>query len=140
MKKIVVGAAACVAALIILSSCSQSAAESPPPTKDSSAETEKTGEAIFTGKLVEDGAMQDDGAIRLSLQEVQAVNDPEKMVASFESGVILNAQPEHFVKNYLAEKYTAGTTLKFSLMPTPIMTMSLPPQIPGNSLKPIEID
>ena len=137
MKKIILGTVVALTTIVLLAGCSSSRADNSSSSANISAVDE--GVPTFTGVLVEAAAKQENGAIRLSLEEVKAVNDPENMLASFNGGVILNVQEEHFVADFSAQSYAAGQMVKFSLKETPIMTMSLPPQIPGNSIEQVEV-
>lgn len=132
-----------IACLLVLSACSSGQAKT---TDSSTKETtevkqvEKNEEqAIFTGTLSED--VQVDGeTLRLSLKEIEAIHDPENILKSMKNdGVILNAK-EDLVKNVKKEELKSGVKVKFTLKKMAIMTMSLPPQIPGNSIVSIEKD
>ena len=97
--------------------------------------------SIFLGTLAEDAKMNDDKSktVRLVLEKVEAVDDPEKIIGMMEKdGVILNAPKEVFLKDLDENQLLKGDTIQFSLEGLPIMTMSIPPQIPGNSIVSIE--
>lgn len=97
--------------------------------------------SIFSGTLAEDAKMNDDDSktVRLVLEKVEAVDDPEKIIGMMETdGVILNAPKEVFPKGLDENQLLKGDTIQFSLQGLSIMTMSIPPQIPGNSITSIE--
>lgn len=96
--------------------------------------------ASFEGRLVEDAAKNDDQkSIRIVLSDVKGINDPEDMAKSFANdGVILNIAEDQ-LGNVSLEELKSGSQLRFTTMAQPIMTMSIPPQIPGNSIQKIEL-
>ena len=52
--------------------------------------------------------------------------------------MILHAPQESFEGQEVSE-LTKGTTVQVTLSGLPVMTMSIPPQVPGNSIKTVEI-
>ncbi|MGL4696889.1 hypothetical protein [Enterococcus larvae] len=116
-------------------STNQSTADSTSGSKDQASES-----SVFTGVLAEDANVTDsDNSIRISLDKIEAVSDPEEMLPSFQTnGVILNAQEEQLAEGLTVEQLKAGDKIQFTLAELPIMTMSIPPQIPGNSITLIE--
>lgn len=148
-------AMACAAALVVLGACGQGnntveSSDTSMSTEQSTSQStsnstagsseEVSGTSVFSGVLVEDAnATDSDNSIRISLNEVEAVSDPEEMLASFQSnGVILNAQEEQLAEGLTVDQLKAGDKVQFTLAEMPIMTMSIPPQIPGNSITLIE--
>lgn len=120
-------------------STEQSTSESTSET--SSESTAEVSEAsVFTGTLSEDAsAIENDGSIRIPLNGIEAVSDPEEMLPSFQTnGVILNAQEAQLSDGLTVEQLKAGDKVRFTLAGLPIMTMSIPPQVPGNSITLIE--
>lgn len=98
-------------------------------------------QAVFTAVLVEDGKQNDtvDKSIRLVLKEVEAVEDPEKMVNMMKNdGVILNVDSEQLGDGITADNLKAGDKVQFTLVGLPAMTMSIPPQVAGNSVIKVE--
>lgn len=91
-------------------------------------------QSIFTGTVDEvTESDEEDQIIRVKLVDVKAKIDPENIGTSFEhDGVILNA-PEEKIKPSV-DALSEGTEIELTLAKTPVMTMSLPPQIPGNSI------
>ncbi|WP_086348040.1 hypothetical protein [Candidatus Enterococcus clewellii] len=96
--------------------------------------------SVFTGVLAEDATeTESDGSIRITLHEIGAVSDPEEMLPNFQNnGVILNAQEKQLAEGLTVEQLKSGDKIRFTLAELPIMTMSIPPQIPGNSITLIE--
>lgn len=97
--------------------------------------------SVFSGTLVEDAKVNGDESetVRLVLDNVEAIEDPEKIIGMMETeGVILNAPKKTFAKDLDEKKLLAEDKIQFTLEGLPIMTMSIPPQIPGNSIKLIE--
>ncbi|MHC5216125.1 hypothetical protein ACYSNR_05615 [Enterococcus sp. LJL128] len=95
-------------------------------------------QSVFTGVLTT-GAAETDGTVRITLTSVEAVEDPETILPMMESdGVILNAGENQLAEGLTLNELQEGDKIRFTLTGLPIMTMSIPPQIPGNSIKQIE--
>lgn len=83
---------------------------------------------IFTAEL-ERFVIEEQG-YRLFLKEIQ----PEgEAYPAFMQGVILNARLDQVPIEDI-DSFEPGVILEVALVEQPIMTMSLPPQIPGNSI------
>ena len=98
-------------------------------------------ESIFTATLTEDAVKNDtvDQSIRLVLDDVKAEEDPEEILNSFKNdGVILNVAEDQFANETSEETLKKGDQVRFTLKANSIMTMSIPPQIPGNSIIKVE--
>lgn len=103
---------------------------------NSTSETETA--AIFTGVIQEDAIAGSDDTFSLFLKEVAAVEDDDQVVQSFQNdGVILHVPVEAYSGDL--EELTEGATVQVTLQGIPIMTMSIPPQIPGNSIQKVEL-
>ncbi|OTN76316.1 hypothetical protein A5886_001393 [Enterococcus sp. 8G7_MSG3316] len=148
MKKMTTAGVAFAAALI-LAACGQgsgtaastelSASESTTQsTTASSADQEEASETIFKGTIQEDAATGSDDTIQVFLKDVEAVADDDDMVKNFQNdGVILHVPIAAFDGE--VTELAKGTTVEVTLQGLPIMTMSIPPQIPGNSIKQVTI-
>lgn len=91
-------------------------------------------QSVFTGTVEEVAESEDeDQIVRVKLVDVKAKIDPENIGTSFENdGVILNAPADKIKPNM--DALSEGSEVELTLAKTPVMTMSLPPQIPGNSI------
>ena len=78
-----------------------------------------------------------ESAVQILLIDVEAVQDSENATTSFNDGVAINVYPATLDFNFNDLK--AGDKLKVSLDHPTIMTMSIPPQIPGNSILSVEL-
>lgn len=98
--------------------------------------------ASFTGIVSEpvsvDSAQSD--VVIVKLKDVQAINDPQNILPSFTNdGVTLNAAKSQFRPEFVQDHYQEGTKITFELEEQPMMTMSIPPQILGRSIKQISL-
>lgn len=108
---------------------------------DDSSKSNEEESSIFTGTLLEDAVKNDtvDESIRLVLDDVEAVKDPEEILNSLKNdGVILNVSEDQFSEGTTEENLKKGDQVQFTLTDVPIMTMSIPPQIPGASIVKVE--
>ncbi len=95
---------------------------------------EKTESARFKGEIIEP-PMIDGETVRLTFENVTAVEDPEKVIDSLNAnGVVLLANIESMDINLETEDLEVGSELEFTLASPPAMTFSIPPQISGNSI------
>ena len=78
-----------------------------------------------------------ESAVQILLIDVEAVQDSENATTSFNDGVTINVDPATLDFNF--NELKAGDKLKVSLDHPAIMTMSIPPQIPGNSILSVEL-
>lgn len=78
-----------------------------------------------------------ESAVQILLTDVEAVQDSENATTSFNDGVAINVDPATLDFDFNDLK--AGDKLKVSLDHPAIMTMSIPPQIPGNSILSVEL-
>ena len=78
-----------------------------------------------------------ESAVQILLIDVEAVQDSENATTSFNDGVAINVDPATLDFNFNDLK--AGDKLKVSLDHPAIMTMSIPPQIQGNSILSVEL-
>lgn len=78
-----------------------------------------------------------DAAIQILLKEAKAVEDTEEVTGSFNDGVALNVDPATLDFDF--KELKAGDQVKVTLSQPAMMTMSIPPQIPGNSIISVEL-
>ncbi|MGX7245697.1 hypothetical protein ACWOC1_12715 [Enterococcus quebecensis] len=107
----------------------------------SNSKDQKQEQAVFTAVLVEDAKKNDtvDKSIRLVLNQVEAIEDPEKVVNMMKNeGVILNVSNEELAGGITEEELKTGDKIQFTLVGLPAMTMSIPPQVAGNSVIKVE--
>ena len=93
---------------------------------------------IFTARIESVMELEThESAVQILLTDVEAVQDSENATTSFNDGVTINVDPATLDFNFNDLK--AGDKLKVSLDHPAIMTMSIPPQIPGNSILSVEL-
>jgi len=93
---------------------------------------------IFTARIESVMELEThESAVQILLIDVEAVQDSENATTSFNDGVAINVDPATLDFNFNDLK--AGDKLKVSLDHPAIMTMSIPPQIPGNSILSVEL-
>lgn len=154
MKKITITFVT-VIALISLAACTQNKTDSSKGSEKTSMSSEKDlmidetstmkdqekSQSIFTAILVEDAKKNDtvDQSTRLVLKEVEAVEDPEKMIGMMKNdGVILNVTTEQLADGLTESSLKTGDKIQFTLVGLPAMTMSIPPQVVGNLVIKVE--
>ena len=99
--------------------------------KTSSTKTE--GQSIFVGTIESINQVEAEETLQLKLVDVMAKEDPANMGTSFSNdGVILNATAEKISVDI--NELKIGDKVQFTLVEMPIMTMSIPPQVPGDSI------
>lgn len=90
------------------------------------------GQSIFNGEI-ESISEPDDSTIQIKVINVKEIKDSENIGSSFTNdGVILNASEEQLKDGKKA--FEKGDQIEIVLVENSIMTMSIPPQIPGNSI------
>ena len=93
---------------------------------------------IFTARIESVMELEThESAVQILLIDVEAVQDSENATTSFNDGVTINVDPATLDFDFNDLK--AGDKLKVSLDHPAIMTMSIPPQIPGNSILSVEL-
>lgn len=93
---------------------------------------------IFTARIESVMELEThESAVQILLIDVEAVQDSENATTSFNDGVAINVDPATLDFNFNDLK--AGDKLKVSLDHPAIRTMSIPPQIPGNSILSVEL-
>ena len=100
--------------------------------------TTEAGQMVFTATVVSVTDLETSNpAIQILLEDPVAVEDSEESIGSFQNGVALNVDPETL--EMTVEELEVGSQLKVTLAQPAIMTMSIPPQVPGNSIISIEL-
>lgn len=96
--------------------------------------------SVFTGVLSQDAEMtENDGTIRLVLNSIEAVEDPEVFLPMMETdGVILTISEDQLADGLMMDELKSGDKVQFTLTGMPAMTMSIPPQVAGNAVKVVE--
>ncbi|MGX7172559.1 lipoprotein [Enterococcus ratti] len=98
--------------------------------KTSNSSTEE--QSVFKG-CIESIAETTDTTLQVKVVDIKEIRDPENIGTSFASdGVILNVSVDQLDGG--KEAYYKGETIKFVLAGNGMMTASIPPQIPGNSI------
>ena len=114
---------------LLLASCGS------PSDNDSMSETTKNDESTTNSTVESEATTIFTGVLQ---ENIEAVDDQETIVPNFQTdGVILHAPQESFEGQ--VSELTKGTTVQVTLSGLPVMTMSIPPQVPGNSIKTVEI-
>ncbi|MGM9903706.1 hypothetical protein A5844_000778 [Enterococcus sp. 10A9_DIV0425] len=99
-------------------------------TANSSSDEQK--ESIYVGKI-ESITEAEGGVYQIFIVDVEEKEDPDNIVSSFSNdGVILNASTEQIAGGI--DSLKVGEQVEFKLVEMAIMTMSIPPQVPGNSI------
>ncbi|MGM0217467.1 hypothetical protein [Enterococcus sp. AZ126] len=154
MKKIAI-AVLTVFTLISLGACAQNKKDSSKGSEETAMSSQKDQvidetlntkdkdetQSIFTAVLVEDATKNEtvDKSIRFVLKDVEVVEDPEKIINMMKNdGVILNVPKEQLADGLTESEFKAGDTIQFTLAGLPAMTMSIPPQVAGNSVVNVE--
>ena len=90
------------------------------------------GQSIFNGEI-ESISEPDDSTIQIKVINVKEIKDSENIGSSFTNdGVILNASEEQLKDG--KEAFEKGDQIEIVVVENSIMTMSIPPQIPANSI------
>ncbi|WP_430606253.1 hypothetical protein IGJ55_001941 [Enterococcus sp. AZ170] len=97
--------------------------------------------SVFIATLMEDARRNEtvDKSLRLVLNEVEVIEDPEKIIGMMKNdGVILNVSDEQLADGITENDLKKGDKIQFTLVGLPAMTMSIPPQVVGNSVVKVE--
>lgn len=145
MKKFLLLLGALISVFSLSACASGSADQSEESSEAAVSESSSTEEmkSIFTATLVEDAKANEDAGktYRLVLTDVKAVQDPEGIEKQFKNdGVILNITDRQLHAGQTMADFTSGKTVTVTLKGLPIMTMSIPPQIPGNSIDDVKVE
>ncbi|UUV99103.1 hypothetical protein [Vagococcus luciliae] len=102
-------------------------------------ESNQKSRPIFEGRLTMDPIIEKDTVI-LSFESVDVVCDPDSIHDVLDSnGVVLNVDKKLYDKTKNKDKMRYGVTVEFTLTPTPALTFSIPPQVPGDSIESIKV-
>lgn len=100
----------------------------------SSESREAMEQSVIKGVLKEEVTVDGDN-VSFFMTEVEGVSDPNEIAKGIgEEGVILNAESKQVDGEFKAADFKAGQVIEVTLDANPIMTRSLPPQIPGASI------
>lgn len=129
-----------VAALVLLSACGKTEATTDKSleTRESSSAAEKAKAAVYEGELSENATEEEDGIVKVTLKNVKGNKDPQNILDSMKDGVVLHV-PKELLAGVDLATLTIGGKISFSLKEPVIMTRSLPPQIPGDSVEMIQL-
>ena len=107
----------------------------PKETVTSSSSEKELGEnAEFKAEISEEPVIEGE-TVSIILTDVKAIKDPKGVNASLSpDGVVLIAEKNLFDEQVKTEDLAKGDELDFTLIDTPAMTKSIPPQISGDSI------
>lgn len=126
----------------VLTACSTAnntkPSETTPSSTVASSSTEEEKTAIFTATVKEVTELDTkEKAIQVLLENPENVENAEDMLVSFKDGVALNLDPTTF--KFEQSDLIVGTKIQVTVSEHAPMTMSIPPQIPGNAIFLVEI-
>ena len=102
---------------------------------ESTVETDSSTEqkqSVFTGTIESFGEAEGD-VYQITIKDVKEIEDPANIGSSFSNdGVILNASVDQITGG--VDSLKEGEKVEFKLVEMAVMTMSIPPQVPGNSI------
>lgn len=136
MKKMVLVATLSLLGLVIVGcgQTSNSEAESSSGAVSSSKKEEQKEPDEYQGIVKEDGSKEEQQVVLSSLKQTQESEPPvyfDEVILLVGGVPILDEKTQ---ETLLVEEIESGTTITVFLEPHPIATMSIPPQIPGNSI------
>lgn len=128
-------------ALLLFTACSnQPEPEHSQTTEQTTTKGEVTMTTIFTGKVTSSyTAESDPSVLSIVLHSVEALNDPEDIVSAFKNDGVIVHVPIDTLEGLSPEQLSEGSIVQCTLKKVPVMTMSIPPQLPGNSIENIEL-
>lgn len=141
MKKMILVATLSLLGLAVVGcgQTSNSEAESSSEAVSSSKKQEKKEPDEYKGLVKEDGSKEEQQIVLSSLKQTKESDSPvyfDEVILLVGGVPILDEKTQEM---RLVEEIKAGTTITVFLEPNPIATMSIPPQIPGNSISKILI-
>lgn len=134
MKKLILVATLSLFGLIMVGCSQSSSTQGGSSSQDTSSSEQKKEKVEYSGMVKEDGSKEEQHLLLNSLTQAQE----NESIASFDEVILLTegvsildkkTQEERSIENI-----KAGSTITVFLVPEPITTRSLPPQIPGNSI------
>lgn len=119
---------------LFLVACQNKTEDVSEATEESIVETQTSSETVWHATVKED-ATKSQETIMVMIEQIDPIQDSEeifKMVG--EQGVQLNISEDQLKGGLTVDELKKGESVSVTLSETPIMTNSLPPQIPGNSV------
>lgn len=119
---------------LFLVACQNKTEDVSEATEESIVETQTASETVWHAVVKED-ATKSQETIMVMIEQIDPIRDSEeifKMVG--EQGVQLNISEDQLKDGLTVDELKKGESVSVTLSETPIMTNSLPPQIPGNSV------
>lgn len=119
---------------LFLVACQNKTEDVSEATEESIVETQTDSETVWHATVKED-ATKSQETIMVMIEQIDPIQDSEeisKMVG--EQGVQLNISEDQLKDGLTVDELKKGESVSVTLSETPIMTNSLPPQIPGNSV------
>ena len=119
---------------LFLVACQNKTEDVSEATEESIVETQTASETVWHAVVKED-ATKSQETIMVMIEQIDPIQDSEeifKMVG--EQGVQLNISEDQLKGGLTVDELKKGESVSVTLSETPIMTNSLPPQIPGNSV------
>lgn len=119
---------------LFLVACQNKTEDVSEATEESIVETQTASEIVWHAVVKED-ATKSQETIMVMIEQIDPIQDSEeifKMVG--EQGVQLNISEDQLKDGLTVDELKKGESVSVTLSETPIMTNSLPPQIPGNSV------
>lgn len=119
---------------LFLVACQNKTEDVSEATEESIVETQTDSETVWHATVKEDVTKSQE-TIMVMIEQIDPIQDSEeifKMVG--EQGVQLNISEDQLKDGLTVDELKKGESVSVTLSETPIMTNSLPPQIPGNSV------
>lgn len=119
---------------LFLVACQNKTEDVSEATEESIVETQTASETVWHAVVKED-ATKSQETIMVMIEQIDPIQDSEeifKMVG--EQGVQLNISEDQLKDGLTVDELKKGESVSVTLSETPIMTNSLPPQVPGNSV------
>lgn len=134
MKKLILVATLSLFGLIMVGCSQSSSTQGGSSSQDTSSSEQKKEKVEYSGMVKEDGSKEEQHLLLSNLTQTQE----NKSIASFDEVILLTEGVSILDKKTPEERsiedIKAGSTITVFLVPEPITTRSLPPQIPGNSI------
>lgn len=140
MKKLLT--ASLLLSIGVLTACSTAnqtkTSESTPASNTASSSVQEAKTAIFTATVKEVTELDtQEKAIQVLLENPENVENAEDVLLSFNDGVALNLDPTTLTVEQ--DELVPGVKVQVTLSENAPMTMSIPPQVPGNAIVSVEI-
>jgi hypothetical protein len=129
-----------ITGLVLMTGCAKQPTESSeaPLNSQTTEQTKEQATTVFTGVIRNEEQVTDaNGNALVFLENIKAVTDPEQLVPGLATeGVGIQVSSKQAGD---WAQWTKGATVQVTLADVPVMTRSLPPQIPGQSIKAVEL-